>query len=122
MFAYAMVIDKYKDPMRVLGDGARRKLCGPASQNPGGSSNFDGERSTSRLCAMYVQALDGPLGAKSTRSYAVLKPGGALASMAKPPDAKLAKSRGVPAHGFFMDLDGQKLEALGISSMKRRCI
>lgn len=59
IFAYAMVIDKYKDPIPGLGDGVGRKLFYPASQPPGGSSNYDGERRTLRLCAVVVQAVDG---------------------------------------------------------------
>lgn len=47
------------------------------------------------------------------QSYAVLKPGGTLVSIAKPPDVELAKDHHVSAHWFFLEPDGKKLEALG---------
>lgn len=52
-------------------------------------------------------------GSVQDQSYTVLKPGGTLVSIAKPPDPEVAKAHEVSAHWFFLEPDGKKLEALG---------
>ncbi len=52
-------------------------------------------------------------GSVQDQSYTVLKRGGTLVSIAKPPDAEIAQAYGVFAHWFFLEPDGKKLEALG---------
>ncbi|WP_242848347.1 NADP-dependent oxidoreductase [Sulfobacillus thermosulfidooxidans] len=57
--------------------------------------------------------LDTMGGTVQEKSFAVLKPGGILVSIAQPPDQKRAKEFHVKAVWFFLEPDGKKLQQLG---------